>query len=97
MFAVTKSVGLFGMNAFPVTVEAEVSSGHSQFDISGLPDAAVKEARARVQSAVSSARIRFPAGKDINVIPFFDQILGDGKADSTAATYNKRFFHRASS
>ena len=70
MFAVTKSVGLFGMNAFPVTVEAEVSGGHSQFDISGLPDAAVKEARSRVQSAVSSARIRFPAGKVlINLAP----------------------------
>ncbi len=63
MFSVTNSIGLFGMNAFPVTVEAEVSRGHSQFDISGLPDAAVKEARDRVRSAAGSVGIAFPKGR----------------------------------
>ena len=63
MFSVTNSVGLFGMNAFPVTVEAEVSHGHTQFDISGLPDASIKEARDRVRSAVSSVGISFPKGR----------------------------------
>ena len=60
MFAKVKSMGLFGMNAFPVTVEAEVFRGHARFDVSGLPDAAVKEARDRVRSAFSAAGLRFP-------------------------------------
>lgn len=51
------------MNAFPVTVEAEVSRGHTQFDISGLPDAGIKESRDRVRSAVSSVHIPFPKGR----------------------------------
>lgn len=63
MFAITNSMGLFGMNAFPVTVEAEVSRGHQQFDISGLPDAGIKESRDRVRSAVSSVHIPFPKGR----------------------------------
>ncbi len=63
MFSVTNSVGLFGMNAFPVTVEAEVSRGHTQFDISGLPDASIKEARDRVRSAAASVHIGFPKGQ----------------------------------
>ena len=63
MFSVTNSAGLFGMNAFPVTVEAETLRGHTQFDISGLPDASVKEARDRVRSAVTSVNLKFPKGR----------------------------------
>lgn len=63
MFSVIHSVGLFGLNAFPVTVEAEVTRGHQQFDISGLPDAGIKESRERVHSAVNAAHIPFPKGK----------------------------------
>ncbi len=70
MFSVINSVGLFGMNAFPVTIEAEVSKGHAQFDISGLPDAGIKESRDRVHSAVLAAQIPFPKGKVlVNLAP----------------------------
>ncbi len=70
MFAVTNSVGMFGMNAFPVTVEAEVFKGHPQFDLSGLPDIGIKESRDRVRSAASSVGIQFPKGRIlINLAP----------------------------
>ena len=70
MFSVINSIGLFGMNAFPVTVEAEVTSGHPQFDISGLPDAVIRESRERVRSAVLSARVPFPKGRVlVNLAP----------------------------
>lgn len=70
MFSVINSIGLFGMNAFPVTVEAEVSSGHPQFDISGLPDAVIRESRERVRSAVLAARVPFPKGRVlVNLAP----------------------------
>ncbi len=60
MLSVTNTIGLFGMNAFPVTVEAEVMRGLPQFDISGLPDASIKEARERVKSALASVGVPFP-------------------------------------
>ena len=63
MFTITNSIGLFGMNAFPVTIEAEVSRGHNLFDIGGLPDIGIKESRDRVRSALESIHITFPKGK----------------------------------
>ncbi|MBQ4465753.1 MAG: YifB family Mg chelatase-like AAA ATPase [Oscillospiraceae bacterium] len=60
MFAITNSIGLFGMNAFSVTVEAEMFKGHPQFDISGLPDTCIKESRDRVRSALASLGVEFP-------------------------------------
>ena len=70
MFSITNSVGMFGMNAFPVNVETEIFKGHPQFDISGLPDVGVKESRDRVKSAVSSLGIAFPKGRVlINLAP----------------------------
>ena len=45
MFAKVKSLGIFGMDAFSVVVEADISRGVPRFDIVGLPDTAVKESR----------------------------------------------------
>ena len=70
MFAITNTVGMFGMNAFPVTVEAEVFKGHPQFDLSGLPDIGIKESRERVRSALLSVGIQPPKGRIlINLAP----------------------------
>ena len=60
MLAFAKTIGLFGMNAFPVTVETDILRGHARFDISGLPDAAVREARDRVRSALGAAGAKLP-------------------------------------
>lgn len=70
MASIIDSVGLFGMNAYPVTVEAEVSAGHPQFDIRGLPDAGIRESCDRVRSAMLAAKIPFPKGKVlVNLAP----------------------------
>ena len=45
------SLGLNGISGYPVSVECFISSGLPGFDIVGLPDAAVKEARERVRAA----------------------------------------------
>ena len=41
MFAKVNSMGIFGMEVFPVSVEADISSGLPRFDVVGLPDSAV--------------------------------------------------------
>ena len=48
------SMGLFGLDAFPVEVEADLSQGLPAFDLVGLPDAAVKESRDRVRAAMKN-------------------------------------------
>ncbi len=70
MFAKLKSLGLFGMDAFLVEVEADISSGLPSFDIVGLPDAAVKESRDRVRAAIKNNGFKFPTGKiTVNLAP----------------------------
>lgn len=60
MFAKINSLGLMGLNAFPVEVEIEASRGMQSFDIVGLADAAVKESRERIRSALRCSSINFP-------------------------------------
>ncbi len=70
MFAKLKSMGLFGMDAYVIEVEADISSGLPGFDIVGLPDAAVKESRDRVRAAIKNNGFKFPIGKiTVNLAP----------------------------
>jgi magnesium chelatase family protein len=65
-----RSLSLFGIDALPVEVEVDVSSGLPGFSIVGLPDAAVQEARERVRVAISNSGYKFPTKKVIvNLAP----------------------------
>ncbi len=64
------SFGLIGIDAFPVTVEVDLSSGLPAFEIVGLPDAAVKESKERVRSALKNSGFSFPAKRiTVNLAP----------------------------
>lgn len=54
------SAGLVGIDGYLVTVECSVSAGLDKFEIVGLPDNAVREARERVKAACESSGFRFP-------------------------------------
>ncbi|MCL2754227.1 MAG: YifB family Mg chelatase-like AAA ATPase [Oscillospiraceae bacterium] len=57
MFAQINTIGLFGMNAFPVTTEITARKGISEFHIVGLADAAVQESKHRILSALANSKI----------------------------------------
>ena len=70
MFAKISSLGLFGLNAFHVDVEIDISRGQPQFDIVGLPDAVVRESRERIRAALRACSISFPvAAVMVNLAP----------------------------
>ncbi len=70
MFAKISSLGLFGLNAFPVDVEIDISRGNPIFDIVGLPDTVVKESRERIRAALRSCNISFPVAQVmVNLAP----------------------------
>ena len=70
MFAKINCLGLFGLNAFPVDVEIELSKGMPAFDIVGLADIVVKESRERIRAALRSCDIAFPLAKVmVNLAP----------------------------
>lgn len=61
--AVALSRGLAGIEAPLVTVEVQLAGGLPAFDLAGLPDNEVKEARDRVRAALRNAQFDFPARK----------------------------------
>ena len=70
MLAKAHSFGLNGIDAYLVTVEADLSRGLPAFEVVGLPDAAVKEARDRVRSAIKNAGMQFPTARIVlNLAP----------------------------
>ena len=64
------SMGLYGMEAFVVETEADLSNGLPAFDVVGLPDAAVREARDRVRAALKNMGFKFPVSRiTVNLAP----------------------------
>ena len=70
MYSCVKSYGISGIDAYAVTVETTLTRAMPAFDIVGLPDAAVKESRSRVQSALTHAGYQLPVSKiTVNLAP----------------------------
>lgn len=70
MFSSVKSMGVSGVGGYMVAVEVYISNGLPAFDIVGLPDAAVKEARERVRAAIKNNGYRFPVSRmTVNLAP----------------------------
>ena len=59
-----------GINAPEVNVEVHIANGLPAFTIVGLPEAAVREARDRVRSAIINSGFEFPARRiTVNLAP----------------------------
>ena len=70
MVVTVRSLGLGGINGYEVSVECFLSGGLPAFDIVGLPDTAVKEARERVRAAVKSCGAKYPVSRiTVNLAP----------------------------
>ena len=60
MLARTRTLALQGVDALPVDVEIDIHRGLPAFSLVGLPDAAVRESRERVRSAIVNCGFEFP-------------------------------------
>ncbi len=64
------SASLYGIEAYLVEVEVDISLGLPDFVIVGLPDAAVRESQERVKAALKNCGYKFPSRKVvINLAP----------------------------
>ncbi len=64
----TFSAAVFGIDAYLVEVEVDVSPAfQSTFNVVGLPDLAVKESRERIRSALRNCGFDFPAAQSVTV------------------------------
>ncbi len=70
MFTKVYTCCLQGIEGHPVVVETDVSQGLPGFEVVGLPDATVKEARERVRAAIKNCGYEFPARRfTVNLAP----------------------------
>ncbi len=70
MLSVITTCALSGIDAYPITIEVDMSSGLPGFTMVGLPDSAVKEARERVFAALKNSGFSVPSKKiTINLAP----------------------------
>ncbi|MXW23124.1 MAG: YifB family Mg chelatase-like AAA ATPase [Chloroflexi bacterium] len=68
--AKVRSGAVVGVEGIPVDVEVDIGSGLPAFNIVGLPDTAVQEARERVRAAIRNAGFEFPLRRiTVNLAP----------------------------
>jgi len=70
MICSIQTLGVTGIKGNSIVAECYISNGLPGFDIVGLPDAAVKEARERVRAAAKSSGLAFPISRiTVNLAP----------------------------
>ena len=70
MLSKVMSFALSGLEGVPVTAETDINNGLPSYELVGLPDAAVKESRERVRSALKNSGRKFPLSKiTVNLAP----------------------------
>jgi magnesium chelatase family protein len=70
MYSKLKSCGLVGIDGYVAEVETDIGSGLPSFDIVGLGDAAIRESKERVRSAIKNSGLEFPVRKiTMNLAP----------------------------
>jgi magnesium chelatase family protein len=79
MLATARTFTLDGISARPVRVEVDVHRGLPAFNVVGLPDAAVREARERVRAAIANCGFDFPLQRIVaNLAPASLRKAGPG-------------------
>ncbi|MDR3587580.1 MAG: YifB family Mg chelatase-like AAA ATPase [Desulfosporosinus sp.] len=70
MFAAVYGMTVIGLQGHLIRVEVDVSNGLPSFEIVGLPNTAVREARDRVRSAIRNSGYQFPLQRvTVNLAP----------------------------
>lgn len=70
MYTCVKTLAHYGLDAIPVDVEADLSRGMPSFDIVGLGDTTIREARDRIRAAFRNTGFDFPVGRVVvNLAP----------------------------
>ena len=78
------SAGISGIDSYLISVEVNLHASISNFDLVGLPDAAIKEAKDRVRTACFNSGIPFPNGRIlVNLAPAY--MRKEGSALDTAS------------
>jgi magnesium chelatase family protein len=60
MYFKLRSATVIGLNCEPVDIEIDINKGQTNFQIVGLPDASIREAKERIYSAIKNSGFDYP-------------------------------------
>ncbi len=60
MFFKLPAAALIGLNSEPMDIEVDINKGQTNFQIVGLPDASIREAKERLYSAIKNSGFSYP-------------------------------------
>ena len=70
MLSKIKSIALNGLDGNLVEIQTDIRNGIPEFEIVGLPDTTVREAKKRINAAIKNSGLEFPSKKIlINLAP----------------------------
>ena len=70
MFSIIKSMSLEGLEGYLVEVQTDISAGLPSFNVVGLPDTSIKEAKERVRASIKNSNVEIPSRKIlVNLAP----------------------------
>ena len=79
MLARIRSAAILGIDAYPVDVEVDITSGLPSFATVGLPNGAVREGRERIGAALTNSGFEFPLRRiTVNLAPADVRKFGSG-------------------
>ncbi len=70
MLSIVKSLALHGLQGYLVNIQVDISAGMPSFEIVGLPDTSIREAKERVKTAIRNSTYEFLSRKIVvNLAP----------------------------
>ena len=70
MLSIVKSIALHGLQGYLVNIQVDISAGMPSFEIVGLPDTSIREAKERVKTAIKNSTLEFLSRKIVvNLAP----------------------------
>ena len=70
MLSIVKSLALHGLQGYLVNIQVDISAGMPSFEIVGLPDTSIREAKERVKTAIKNSTLEFLSRKIVvNLAP----------------------------
>ena len=89
MLAIVQSVALYGLEGQPVQVEVDVSPGLPGWEIVGLPDPSVREAKDRVRTAIRNSGLGLnPAAEGVVIRVPLPELNEERRRDLTKVAHN---------
>ena len=97
MLSIVKSIALHGLQGYLVNIQVDISAGMPSFEIVGLPDTSIREAKERVKTAIRNSTSEFLSRKIVvNLAPastkkegsIFDLPIAVGILIATGFIYN---------